>query len=137
MVSGFKTASKLVHCSSHQQKLVDNKEGGEPRKRSRLSKFASSPAHTMNKETQRLVKKYAKASIGGAISINDLSDKEYSGKALTTNEKIALANFEKYRLARLNAVTDDMAFHELYRQLQVMANLADYTEFLKDEYNPS
>ncbi len=88
----------------------------------------------MDKETQKIVKKYAKALIGGTLSVNDLSEKEFSGKSLSVAEKTALANFEKYRLARLNAVTDDMAFHDLYRQLQVMANLADYTEFLKEEY---
>jgi hypothetical protein len=88
----------------------------------------------MNKETQNLVKKYAKAAIGGSVSINDLSDKEYSGKPMKKDEQQALANFEKYRLKKLNQITDDMAFHELYRQFQVMANLADYTEFLKGEY---
>jgi hypothetical protein len=89
----------------------------------------------MDKETQKIVKKFAKALIGGTLSINDISDKEFSGKSLTSLEKVALSNFEKYRLAKLNAITDDMAFHDLYRQLQVLANLADYTEFLKDEYS--
>jgi hypothetical protein len=89
----------------------------------------------MNKETQKLLKKYAKSTIGGTVSINDLSDREFSGKPLNGEERVALSNFEKYRLARLNKITDDMAFHELYRQFQVMANLADYTEFLKDEYS--
>jgi hypothetical protein len=89
----------------------------------------------MNKETQKIVRKYAKAYIGGTVSINDLSDKEFSGKQLNDEEKLALSNFEKYRLAKLNAVHDDMAFHELYRQLQVLANLADYKEFLNGEYS--
>jgi hypothetical protein len=89
---------------------------------------------SMNKETEKIVRKYAKASIGGTVSINDLSDREFSGKRLSTEERQALNNFEKYRLAKLNAVHDDMAFHELYRQLQVLANLADYKEFLQGEY---
>jgi hypothetical protein len=89
----------------------------------------------MNKETQKILSKYAKASIGGTVSINDLADKEFSGKVLSKNEKDALGNFERYRLAKLNAVTNDMAFHELYRHLQVLANLADYNEFLKAEYS--
>jgi hypothetical protein len=92
-------------------------------------------ANPMNKETKRILQQYAKSSIGGTISINDLADREFSGKKLTEAEKAALGNFEKYRLAKLNAVTDDMAFHELYRQLQVLANLADYKEFLKDQYS--
>jgi hypothetical protein len=88
----------------------------------------------MNKETEKLLQKYAKATIGGTVSINDLAEREFSGKSLSKNEKAALGNFERYRLAKLNEVNDDMAFHELYRQLQVLANLADYKEFLKDEY---
>ncbi|HEV7230195.1 MAG TPA: hypothetical protein VGO45_02635 [Bacteroidia bacterium] len=88
----------------------------------------------MNKETQKLLQKFAKSAIGGSVSINDLSDREFSGKPLSAEERLALSNFEKYRLAKLNKITDDMAFHELYRQFQVMANLADYTEFLKEEY---
>ncbi|MFI5148289.1 MAG: hypothetical protein ACHQRM_01040 [Bacteroidia bacterium] len=89
----------------------------------------------MNKETQKILQKYAKASIGGTVSINDLADREFSGKQLSKTEREALANFEKYRLAKLNAVHDDMAFHELYRQIQVLANLADYKEFLKGDYS--
>ncbi|MCE3279219.1 MAG: hypothetical protein K0S44_1410 [Bacteroidetes bacterium] len=34
----------------------------------------------------------------------------------------------------LNAQTDDMAFHKRYQELQVMANLGDYQEFLKEKY---
>jgi hypothetical protein len=89
----------------------------------------------MNKETEKIVKKYAKSGIGGTISINDLADREFSGKQLSKTEREALNNFEKYRLAKLNAVQDDMAFHELYRQIQVLANLADYKEFLGKEYS--
>jgi hypothetical protein len=88
----------------------------------------------MNKEIQKILNQYAKASIGGTVSINDLAEREFSGKKLSKTESEALNNFEKYRLAKLNAIADDMAFHELYRQLQVMANLADYKEFLKEEY---
>jgi hypothetical protein len=88
----------------------------------------------MNKETKKILQQFAKSSIGGSVSINDLADREFSGKKLSKAEKEALNNFERYRLAKLNAITDDMAFHDLYRQLQVMANLADYTEFLKEQY---
>ena len=126
---------RIVLCSKtlHEQQIVHNKETNLVSKRRTFLTLFN--LHTrMDKQTQKIVTQYAKALIGGTLSINDISDKEFSGKMLTPKEKAALSNFEKYRLAKLNAVTDDMAFHEMYRQLQVMANLAAYTEFLKDEY---
>lgn len=78
-----------------------------------------------------LLKKYfAKSDIGGTISINDLRDREFNGEPLSMEEKAALANFDRYRIDILNAQKTDMAFHENYRQLQVMANLADWKDFL-------
>jgi hypothetical protein len=78
-----------------------------------------------------LLKKYfAKSDIGGTVSINDLRDREFNGESLSSEEKVALANFDHYRIAILNAQTSDMAFHENYRQLQVMANLADWKDFM-------
>jgi hypothetical protein len=82
-----------------------------------------------------LLKKYfAKSDIGGTVSINDLRDREFSGEALTHEERLALHNFDRYRLDELNAQPNDMAFHERYRQLQVMANLADWKEFIKGDF---
>jgi uncharacterized protein (UPF0305 family) len=66
-------------------------------------------------------------------SINDIRDKEFSGIKLTAEEKFALSNFDKYRLQILNAQTDEEAFHYKYRQLQVIANLSDWREFLKTD----
>ena len=78
-----------------------------------------------------LLKKYfAKSDIGGTVSINDLRDREFNGEPLSAEEKVALANFDRYRIDILNAQKTDMAFHENYRQLQVMANLADWKDFL-------
>ena len=78
-----------------------------------------------------ILKKYfAKSDIGGTVSINDLRDREFSGEALTTEEKRALSNFDRFRIEELNAQLNDMQFHERYRQLQVMANLADWKDFL-------
>lgn len=78
-----------------------------------------------------LLKKYfAKSDIGGTISINDLRDREFNGEPLSMEEKAALANFDRYRIDILNAQKTDMDFHENYRQLQVMANLADWKDFL-------
>lgn len=78
-----------------------------------------------------ILKKYfAKADIGGTMSINDLRDREFSGETLTEMEKTALKNFDRYRLEQLNGIADDKEFHERYRQLQVMANLGDWKDFL-------
>jgi hypothetical protein len=78
-----------------------------------------------------ILKKYfAKADIGGTLSINDLRDREFSGERLTLEEQTALRNFDRYRIESLNGITDDKEFHERYRQLQVMANLGDWKDFL-------
>ena len=78
---------------------------------------------------------FTKQDIGGAESINDLRDKEFSGKSLSAEEKYALATFDKYRLQILNSQENEEQFHSLYRQIQVISNLGDWREFLKDEYN--
>ena len=78
---------------------------------------------------------FTKKDIGGAESINDLRDKEFSGSNLSADEKFALANFDKYRLTVLNAQKDEEQFHLLYRQIQVISNLGDWREFLKEEFS--
>lgn len=88
----------------------------------------------MENRTNILNKYLAKSDIKGAASINDLRDKEYNGEPLTQKEKQALVNFDRFRINVLNAQTDDMAFHKRYQELQVMANLGDYQEFLKEKY---
>ena len=78
-----------------------------------------------------LLKKYfAKSDIGGTMSINDLRDREFSGEPLTKEEVQALRNFDRYRIEQLNGIQNDREFHERYRQLQVMANLGDWRDFL-------
>lgn len=77
---------------------------------------------------------FTKQDIGGTESINDLRDKEFSGKTLTAEEKFALANFDRYRLKILNSQENEEQFHLHYRQIQVISNLGDWREFLKDDY---
>lgn len=77
---------------------------------------------------------FSKQDIGGAESINDLRDKEFSGKSLSADEKFALANFDRYRLKILNSQENEEQFHIHYRQIQVISNLGDWKEFLKDDY---
>ncbi|MGZ3883622.1 MAG: hypothetical protein ACXVP0_12575 [Bacteroidia bacterium] len=84
-----------------------------------------------------LKKVFAKelGSTGLVVSINDLRDKEFSGIKLSPEERFALSNFDKYRLSILNAQDSEDGFHQHYRQLQVIANLSDWREFLKEEYS--
>ena len=75
-----------------------------------------------------------KKTTGLVVSINDLRDKEFSGVKLSAEEKTALSNFNKYRITILNAEADEQKFHYKYRQIQVIANLSDWHEFLKKEF---
>jgi len=88
----------------------------------------------MDKREQLLKNYFSKSTIGGTISINDLRDKEFSGEKLSAEEKQALVNYDRFRLNVLNAQTDDESFHKRYQELQVMANLDDYKEFLQEKY---
>jgi hypothetical protein len=75
-----------------------------------------------------------KKTTGLVTSINDLRDKEFSGIKLTADERLALSNFDRYRISVLNAQSDETKFHYQYRQLQVIANLSDWQEFLKNDF---
>jgi hypothetical protein len=75
-----------------------------------------------------------KKTTGLVVSINDLRDKEFSGVKLSAEEKFAISNFDKYRISILNSQTEEEKFHYQYRQLQVIANLSDWREFLSDEF---
>ena len=67
-------------------------------------------------------------------SINDLREKEIAGIKLSLEERTAINNFERYRLSILNSEIDEGDFHNKYRQLQVIANLNNWTVFLKEEF---
>lgn len=82
-----------------------------------------------------ITKESFKAELTGIVSINDLRYKEFNNIELNSTEALALRNFDRFRIAELNKITSDEAFHIRYRELQVMANLGDYTEFLKEEYS--
>lgn len=78
---------------------------------------------------------YLKENLGIGFSINDLREKEFNGEKLSYEEWQALKNFDKFRIAELNNQKSDMEFHKRYREIQVMANLGDYKEFLKEKYS--
>jgi hypothetical protein len=77
---------------------------------------------------------FRKTLIGGTASINDLRDVEYKGEELSPQERLALKNFDRYRIDVLNSQKSEKAFHKAYTKLQVLANLSPYDEFLKEEY---
>jgi len=89
----------------------------------------------LNSNIKNLSDFFTKKTIGGEASINDLRDKEFSGAYMTAEEKRALHNYDNYRINLLNAQDNDEAFHKVYRQLQVIANLGDWKEFLKADYS--
>lgn len=68
------------------------------------------------------------------ICINDLRDKEFRNEHLSDEEMQALLNFDRFRLSELNKVKNDFDFNARFCELQIMANIADYKEFLKEEY---
>ncbi len=68
------------------------------------------------------------------FSINDLKEKDYENIDLSPNERLALKNYDRFRIAELNKQTSEDKFHNRYLQLQVMANLSPFEEFLKESY---
>lgn len=88
-----------------------------------------------NLSNQLIQRFFTKKEIGGEVSVNDLRDREFSGEKLSAEEKTALANYDAYRISVLNAQENDEDFHAAYRQLQVIANLGDWREFLKEQYS--
>ncbi len=88
----------------------------------------------MEPKTDFLSRLLNKKATGLVVSINDLRDKEFSGIKLNSKERAALSNFDKYRIQVLNSQTDEEKFHYQYRQLQVIANLSDWQEFLTEDF---
>ena len=84
--------------------------------------------------TDFITKLLSKTNTGLITSINDIRDKEFSGVKLSAEERFALSNFDKYRINVLNSQTEEEKFHYHYRQLQVIANLSDWREFLTKDF---
>jgi len=77
---------------------------------------------------------FRKTLIGGTLSINDLRDIEFKGEELSPQERLALKNYDRYRISILNSQKSEKEFHAAYTKLQVLANLSPFDEFLKEEY---
>jgi hypothetical protein len=84
---------------------------------------------------QEIYKNYfATKDFSNPVTITDLKTKEYRDEKLSEDEAQAILNFDRFRLAELNKIKDDFEFNARFCELQIMANLADYKEFLKEEY---
>jgi hypothetical protein len=77
---------------------------------------------------------FANKDAGSTVSISDLRDKEFRNETLAEEESQAILNFDRFRLAELNKIKNNFEFNVRYCELQIMSNLADYKEFLKEEY---
>lgn len=68
------------------------------------------------------------------ITINDLIDCDINEQPLSHQQRLALKNFERYKIHELNQQLTEVEFNKKYRKLQVMANLHPFKEFLKEIY---
>jgi len=76
----------------------------------------------------------SKIEIKEIITINDLRDCDYNEQPLSHQQRLALKNFERYRIHKLNQQLSEAAFNRKYKQIQVMENLFPFKEFLKEKY---
>jgi hypothetical protein len=76
----------------------------------------------------------SKSNLKDFFSINDLREKDYQDITLLPNERLAIKNYDRYRITELNKQISEGQFHNKYMQLQVMANLSPFEEFLKEDY---
>lgn len=77
---------------------------------------------------------YAKATIGGSVSIKDLKNRERNRQPLTFKQIMALRNFEKYKTEELKKAKTPDDFDASYRRIQVVANMGNYEDFLQKKY---
>jgi hypothetical protein len=70
------------------------------------------------------------------ISINDLRDKYFDGAHLSEEERIALKNYDEFRVIRLNEVVEDVHYKREYIKIQALANIVNYTDFLNFDEIP-
>lgn len=75
-----------------------------------------------------------KNTLSGIVSINDLKEMEFNDKGLTPQQHLALKNYDRYRVKELNKQQTEKDFHKTYLQLQAMANLTPFEDFLREEY---
>jgi len=69
------------------------------------------------------------------VSIADIEEKYFNMERLSDEEHRALRNFERYRVKKLRKSQDQRRFDKNFTRMQVLSNLANYTEFLKPRYD--
>ena len=78
---------------------------------------------------------FRKTEVTARITINELRMRKNSGKQLTSEQELAITNFDNYKEKFLNnPQMSNQQFYRKYMQIQVMANLSSYDEFLKEGY---
>ncbi len=75
-----------------------------------------------------------RANLGNAITINELKEWDNDGKELNSSQLNALYSFDTFRIKELNSQENEEDFHKRFMELQVMANLYPFEEFLKGDY---
>lgn len=64
------------------------------------------------------------------ISINDIKDRYFDGLSISEEERIAMDNYDHYRLSSLEAVKGKADFKSIYSNIQALANISSYRYFL-------
>ena len=88
----------------------------------------------MNQRLEIYKNHFANKDAGEVVCINDLREMEFRNEKLTEEQMQAILNFDRFKLAELNNVKSDFDFNARFCELQIISNIADYREFLKDEY---
>lgn len=68
------------------------------------------------------------------LTINELKEIESSSSDLTPQQRLAIKNFDRYRFNILTSIKSEELFQREFQRLQVLSNLSNYEDFLKDEY---
>ena len=68
------------------------------------------------------------------MTINDLREIEESGKDMSPQQRLALKNFDRYKFKVLSKIKEEEKFHFEFQQIQNMAKLRNYEDFLKEEF---
>jgi hypothetical protein len=77
---------------------------------------------------------FARKGAVGTVCISDLREKEFRNEKLSDEEMQAILNFDRFKLSELNNSKGDLDFNTRFSELQLLANRADYKEFLKEQY---
>lgn len=83
----------------------------------------------------KILQSKLKSAQGLPESINDLKESEFSGNGLSEDRQRAMKNFDLWRVSVLNKTTSEEEFHKKFTEIQALANLSDWREFLKEEYS--